>query len=323
MDYVGGDTVTLIMHNQNSKLLKSEHSAAVDHGVKSVHHKNRFSMGEKQTQKGKVEGKGLCDLGESLSYNQVSGFESKCCINHPADDPNSSAGQRIDQGIPESASSYCPSPQNSFHSATQSIEAKESCTITESSECHSSIEKLKESGDVSQSFDFVESRKVSNTYRESTGSDVSDESSSSSISSAMYKPHKVNDARWIAIRNAQSHYGVLQLNHFRLLKQLGCGDIGKVYLSELVGTKTHFAMKVMNKAALESRKKLVRAQTEREILQSLDHPFLPTLYTHFETENHSCLLMEFCPGGDLHSLRQRQPHKCFPEHAARSVLHGL
>jgi len=27
--------------------------------------------------------------------------------------------------------------------------------------------------------------------------------------------------------------------------------------------------------------------------------------------------MEFCPGGDLHSLRQRQLHKCFPEHAAR------
>ncbi|KAK0599013.1 hypothetical protein LWI29_001545 [Acer saccharum] len=34
---------------------------------------------------------------------------------------------------------------------------------------------------------------------------------------------------------------------------------------------------------------------EREILQSLDHPFLPTLYTHFETDKFSCLVMEFCP----------------------------
>ena len=73
----------------------------------------------------------------------------------------------------------------------------------------------------------------------------------------------------------------------------------------------------MDKAALAARKKLLRAQTEREILQSLDHPFLPTLYTRFETEKFSGLLMEFCPGGDLHALRQRQPGKSFPEHAAR------
>nr|TKS05829.1 Protein kinase PVPK-1 [Populus alba] len=76
-------------------------------------------------------------------------------------------------------------------------------------------------------------------------------------------------------------------------------------------------MKVMDKAALAARKKLLRAQTEREIPQSLDHPFLPTLYTRFETEKFSGLLMEFCPGGDLHALRQRQPGKYFPEHAAR------
>ncbi|TQE02909.1 hypothetical protein C1H46_011467 [Malus baccata] len=73
----------------------------------------------------------------------------------------------------------------------------------------------------------------------------------------------------------------------------------------------------MDKASLASRKKLLRAQLEREILQSLDHPFLPTLYTHFETEKVSCLVMEFYPGGDLHALRQKQPGKHFPEHAAK------
>jgi len=61
----------------------------------------------------------------------------------------------------------------------------------------------------------------------------------------------------------------------------------------------------------------MRAQTEREILSLLDHPFLPTLYSHFETEKFSCLLMEFCSGGDLHLLRQRQPGKHFSEQAAR------
>ncbi|OIT22431.1 PREDICTED: serine/threonine-protein kinase D6PKL2-like [Nicotiana attenuata] len=164
--------------------------------------------------------------------------------------------------------------------------------------------------------DFVESGK-SSMCRGSTSTDVSDESSFSSFSSSVNKPHKTNDLRWEAIQAVRSKDGSLGLSHFRLLKRLGCGDIGSVYLAELSGTKCYFAMKVMDKASLAGRKKLLRAQTEREILQSLDHPFLPSLYSHFETDKFSCLVMEFCPGGDLHSLRQRQPGKHFSEQAVK------
>ncbi|KAG2650275.1 hypothetical protein PVAP13_1NG221700 [Panicum virgatum] len=76
-------------------------------------------------------------------------------------------------------------------------------------------------------------------------------------------------------------------------------------------------MKVMDKGSLAGRNKLARAQTEREILGLLDHPFLPTLYSHFETDKFCCLLMEYCCGGNLHSLRQKQPNKRFTEDAAR------
>ncbi|KAK8542604.1 hypothetical protein V6N12_015194 [Hibiscus sabdariffa] len=164
--------------------------------------------------------------------------------------------------------------------------------------------------------DYTESGK-SSICRGSTSSDVSNESSYSSLSSRINRPNKTNDIRWEAIQVIQGKDGLLGLNHFRLLKRLGCGDIGSVYLSELSGTKCYFAMKVMDKASLASRKKLLRAQTEREILQSLDHPFLPTLYSHFETDKFSCLVMEFCPGGDLHTLRQRQPGKHFTEQAVK------
>ncbi|XP_077237631.1 serine/threonine-protein kinase D6PK-like [Tasmannia lanceolata] len=180
----------------------------------------------------------------------------------------------------------------------------------------SSFAKTSGSGKISDRADFVESGK-SSICRGSTSSDISDESTCSSISSSVSKPHKSNDSRWEAIRVVRTRDGVLGLSHFRLLKRLGCGDIGSVYLSELSGTKSYFAMKVMDKGSLASRKKLLRAQTEREILQSLDHPFLPTLYTHFETDKFSCLVMEFCPGGDLHTLRQRQPGKHFTEQAVK------
>ncbi|KAL0914842.1 hypothetical protein M5K25_015227 [Dendrobium thyrsiflorum] len=179
-----------------------------------------------------------------------------------------------------------------------------------------SLTKTSESAKTSDRADFVESGK-SSMCKASTSSDVSDESSCSSLSSSINKPHKANDSRWEAIQVVRTRDGALGLNHFRLLKRLGCGDIGSVYLSELNGTKCYFAMKVMDKGSLASRKKLLRAQTEREILQSLDHPFLPTLYTHFETDKFSCLVMEFCPGGDLHTLRQRQPSKHFTEQAVK------
>lgn len=164
--------------------------------------------------------------------------------------------------------------------------------------------------------DSLESAKTS-ISRASDSSGLSDDSNWSNITGSANKPHKGNDPRWKAILAIRARDGILGMSHFRLLKRLGCGDIGSVYLSELSSTRCYFAMKVMDKASLASRKKLTRAQTEREILQLLDHPFLPTLYTHFETDRFSCLVMEYCPGGDLHTLRQRQPGKHFSEYAAR------
>ncbi|CAL5047378.1 unnamed protein product [Urochloa decumbens] len=178
-----------------------------------------------------------------------------------------------------------------------------------------SLAKANESGKLIKRSETGE-RGISSRYRPSNSSDISDESSCSSISS-ITKPHKSNDSRWEAIQMIRTRDGILGLSHFKLLKKLGCGDIGSVYLSELSGTKSYFAMKVMDKASLASRKKLLRSQTEKDILQCLDHPFLPTLYTHFETDKFSCLVMEFCPGGDMHTLRQRQRGKYFPEQAVK------
>ncbi|XP_076921120.1 protein kinase G11A-like [Bidens hawaiensis] len=119
----------------------------------------------------------------------------------------------------------------------------------------------------------------------------------------------------------------LSFTDLRFIQRLGTGDIGSVYLSEIKGNNNNnnnscdlpavFAAKVMDKRELASRNKEGRARTEKEILEMLEHPFLPTLYASLESPKWSCLLTEFCPGGDLHVLRQRQPFKRFPESAVR------
>ncbi|KAF8103453.1 hypothetical protein N665_0188s0389 [Sinapis alba] len=159
--------------------------------------------------------------------------------------------------------------------------------------------------------------KPNNSNSNNNSNRSSRSSSIESTSSNPSKPHTGGDIRWDAVNMLTSRGVQLGINDFRLLKRLGYGDIGSVYLVELKGTNTYFAMKVMDKASLVSRNKLLRTQTEREILSQLDHPFLPTLYSHFETDKVYCLVMEFCGGGNLYSLRQKQPNKCFTEDASR------
>ncbi|XP_010542102.2 PREDICTED: protein kinase PINOID 2 [Tarenaya hassleriana] len=107
------------------------------------------------------------------------------------------------------------------------------------------------------------------------------------------------------------------LEHFRLLRRLGSGDIGSVYLCQIRGTASTYAMKVVDKEAVAVKKKLGRAEMEKEILGMLDHPFCPTLYASFEASHYSFLVMEYCPGGDLYATRLRQPSKRFSLSSAR------
>lgn len=132
-----------------------------------------------------------------------------------------------------------------------------------------------------------------------------------------HRPHTSKGKGWEVIRCFLKQNGCLGLKHFKLIKKLGGGDIGDVYLAELVGTDCLFALKIMDNEFLISQKKLHRAETERDILQMLDHPFLPSLLAHFTTDRFSVLVMNYSPGDDLHALRKKQPKKSFSEKASR------
>nr|AML78011.1 putative LOV domain-containing protein [Solanum sisymbriifolium] len=141
------------------------------------------------------------------------------------------------------------------------------------------------------------------------------------------RPHKRNSALWTAIHKVTANGERLGLNNFKPVRPLGCGDTGSVHLVELKGTGDLFAMKAMDKSIMLNRNKVHRACVEREIIALLDHPLLPTLYSSFQTETHVCLITDFCPGGELFALLDRQPMKLFKEESARfyaaEVLIGL
>ncbi|XP_058727456.1 serine/threonine-protein kinase WAG1-like [Vicia villosa] len=138
-------------------------------------------------------------------------------------------------------------------------------------------------------------------------------------SSITRRPHRSSDPNWTAIKAATnlSSDGRLHLRHIKLLRHLGSGDLGRVYLCRLRDYDgANFALKVVDKDLL-TLKKSTHAETEAEILHMLDHPFLPTLYARIDVSHYSCLLIDYCPGGDLHSLLRKQPGNRFTLSAAR------
>ncbi|KAL5713692.1 non-specific serine/threonine protein kinase [Ranunculus cassubicifolius] len=131
------------------------------------------------------------------------------------------------------------------------------------------------------------------------------------------RPHKKNNPSWIAIQKIIARGEQISVEHFKPIKPLGCGDTGSVHLVELQGTGELYAMKAMDKSEMLNRNKVHRACIEREIISLLDHPFLPTLYSSFQTPTHVCLITDFCPGGELFALLDKQPMKIFKEDSAR------
>ncbi|KAK6936182.1 Protein kinase domain [Dillenia turbinata] len=231
--------------------------------------------------------------------------------------------QNSSQKSEKKESKTCSSLSTSSNLSSEATSNVLESGATKPKECSSSDSRAKAA--VTERSRSREKGKISQSSKSSIGDHSSTSTTSISEDSSLSgssccsgnRPHMSKDLRWEAIRCVQRQHGSLSLGHFKLVKRLGCGDIGTVYLAELSNTHCLFALKVMDNEFLASRKKLTRAQTEREVLQILDHPFLPTLYAHFATEKLSCLVMEYCPGGDLHVLRQMQSGRYFSEQAAR------
>ncbi|XP_027929516.1 phototropin-1 [Vigna unguiculata] len=137
-------------------------------------------------------------------------------------------------------------------------------------------------------------------------------------SKAVYpKPHRKDNPAWKSIQKVLQSGEQIGLKHFRPIKPLGSGDTGSVHLVELRGTGQYFAMKAMDKSVMLNRNKVHRACAEREILDKLDHPFLPALYASFQTKTHVCLITDYCPGGELFMVLDQQPTKVLKEDAVR------
>ena len=105
---------------------------------------------------------------------------------------------------------------------------------------------------------------------------------------------------------ASIRIGDLLDSKYRVLRPLGRGGFGEVYLAEdeLVGRQV--AIKLLRDHDQDRQAGLVE---EMRSLDQLHHPAVVTFYHHFVSEQLLFLVMEYCAGG---SLRSRMQHGAAP-----------
>ena len=91
----------------------------------------------------------------------------------------------------------------------------------------------------------------------------------------------------------------VDISHFEVIKVLGTGAYGKVYLVRKKGGSDKgqlYAMKVLNKATVVQKKKTAEhTKTERQVLEAIRScPFLVRMYYAFQTDAKLYLILGEC-----------------------------
>jgi len=84
-----------------------------------------------------------------------------------------------------------------------------------------------------------------------------------------------------------------------LLQVVGKGSFGKVMQVRKRDTGKVYAMKVLKKGQLNVRKQVAHTQTERKVLEEIDHPFVVSLRFAFQTSDKLYMILDYFTGGEL------------------------
>ena len=89
------------------------------------------------------------------------------------------------------------------------------------------------------------------------------------------------------------------IDDFELIKILGKGTFGKVFLAKYKKDNLFYAIKVLKKEFIKQTNQVLHTKTEREILERIDNPFIVKLRFAFQTREKLYLVTDFMQGGEL------------------------
>jgi len=90
-----------------------------------------------------------------------------------------------------------------------------------------------------------------------------------------------------------------RLDAFKLIKVIGKGSFGKVFLVREIKTSQMFALKVLKKDNIIKRNQVEHTKTERSVLGYVKHPFIVGLNMAFQSREKLYFVLDYCAGGEL------------------------
>ncbi|BFZ55083.1 Cytochrome c oxidase subunit 1 [Savitreella phatthalungensis] len=96
---------------------------------------------------------------------------------------------------------------------------------------------------------------------------------------------------------------------WNFISTLGTGTFGRVFLvqhkSDASPTGRFYAMKTLQKSEVVRLRQVEHMNNEREILQLVQHPFIVSLRTSFQSAHNLFMCLDYVPGGELFSHLRR------------------
>jgi RAC serine/threonine-protein kinase len=90
-----------------------------------------------------------------------------------------------------------------------------------------------------------------------------------------------------------------RLDSFKMIKVIGKGSFGKVFLVREKQTNEMFALKVLKKDNIIKRNQVEHTKTERSVLGYVKHPFIVGLNMAFQSKDKLYFVLDYCAGGEL------------------------
>ncbi|CAK75771.1 unnamed protein product (macronuclear) [Paramecium tetraurelia] len=89
-------------------------------------------------------------------------------------------------------------------------------------------------------------------------------------------------------------------------KLLGKGSFGEVYFASRKQDGEQYAIKTLCKERVLTKNLTRYAQTEKNVLSVMKHPFIVRLHAAFQNSSKLFMVLDYCPGGDLGQLLTKQ-----------------
>ena len=93
-----------------------------------------------------------------------------------------------------------------------------------------------------------------------------------------------------------------KITDFEILKELGSGSFGNVYLVRHKETKAEYAIKAIDKRNKTNQEEKPYFRREVEVMYKIHHPNVVKLFGHFEDNNYCYFIMEYISKGNVYNL---------------------